>query len=87
MGVPECVTGRDPRRDPKTFDGTMASPDGSLEIFRYARRYILDHYRVKSLRCADCTKREGCDGLHINQVRAHGYTVMQPLVADPARDA
>jgi hypothetical protein len=57
----------------------MASPDGHLEIFRYTRRYILDHYRVKSLRCGTCTKREGCEGLHINQVRAHGFAWMQPI--------
>lgn len=78
-GLPECVTMREPVRAPETFDTTMATPTGELEIFRYARRYILDHYRVKSLRCGGCTKREGCDGLHINTVRAHGFGWMQPI--------
>ncbi len=78
-GLPTCVTQAPPVRAPETFDTTMAKPTGELEIFRYARRYILDHYRVKSLRCGECTKREGCDGLHINTVRAHGFGWMQPI--------
>jgi len=79
LGLPECVTGSAHVRSPETFDTTMATPTGELEIFRYARRYILDHYRVKSLRCGGCNKREGCDGLHINTVRAHGFGWMQPI--------
>lgn len=79
MDVPRCVAGRAPRKTPTTFDGTMATPNGDLEIFRYARRYILDHYRVHSLRCAECVHKSTCDGLHINQVRAHGFGWMQPI--------
>jgi len=84
LGLPACVIGEAPAQVPPTFDGTMADPDGQLEIFRYTRRYILDHYRVKSLRCSSCAALPGCDGLHINQVRAHGFGWMQPIAASAA---
>jgi MoaA/NifB/PqqE/SkfB family radical SAM enzyme len=85
LGLPACVIGAAPAVAAPTFDGTMASPDGQLEIFRYTRRYILDHYRVKSLRCAGCVERDRCDGLHINQVRAHGFAWMRPIAASGGR--
>ena len=61
------------------LDTAMRGADGQLEIFRYTRRYILEGYRTKSLRCTDCRENARCDGLHINYVRAHGYSAMQPV--------
>jgi hypothetical protein len=77
--VPACILGRRPRAPRATLDTAMMGGDGRLEIFRFTRRYILDHYRTKSLRCRDCEENERCDGMHINAVRAHGYGVMQPI--------
>lgn len=81
-GVPACVSGRAPRAKPVTLDTTLMSPDGRLEIFHYAKRYILDHYRTKSLRCRSCVHDAGCEGLHVNYVRAHGYAAMKPIPAE-----
>jgi MoaA/NifB/PqqE/SkfB family radical SAM enzyme len=78
-GVPACILGRSPRMRPSTLDTAMRNVDGRLEIFRYTRRYILEHYRTKSLRCKDCREHARCDGLHINYVRAHGYSAMHPI--------
>jgi len=78
-GLPACVIGREPRETPATLDTAMMRPDGQLEIFRYAKRYILDGYHSKSLRCRGCAHDEGCPGLHINQVRAHGYQWLTPV--------
>lgn len=83
-GVPACVLGRAPREPPKTLDTGMMTPDGRLEAFRFTRRYILDHYFTKSLRCADCDHEPGCRGLHVNHVRAKGYAVMQLVRAASA---
>jgi hypothetical protein len=55
-----------------------------VEIFRYTRRYILDGYYTKSLRCKSCIHDAECQGMHINYVRAHGYAVMQPILAEGA---
>lgn len=78
-GVPACILGRAPRVPPPTLDAAMMQPDGRLEIFRYTRRYILEGYRTKSRRCRACKHDATCDGLHINQVRAHGYAWAQPV--------
>jgi len=79
--VPACLSGRPPRERPRVLDTAMMSADGRVEIFRYTRRYLLEHYRTKSLRCSTCVHDQGCDGLHVNFVRAHGYQVMEPVTA------
>ncbi|MGZ5969872.1 MAG: radical SAM protein, partial [Polyangiales bacterium] len=84
-GVPACISGRAPRARPRVLDTAMTS-DGRVEIFRYARRYLLDHYLTKSLRCKTCVHDSTCEGMHVNFVRAHGYSVMEP-VPPPARAA
>lgn len=81
-GVPACVTGRAPRRPPATLDAAMMTPDGQLEVFRYIQRYIVDRYKARSLRCKPCVHASACEGMHINYIRAHGYELMQPVLAD-----
>lgn len=81
-GVPACVIGRTPREPPKTLDSAMMKPDGQLEIFRYIQRYIVDRYKARSLRCKPCVHASRCEGMHINYIRAHGYELMQPVLAD-----
>lgn len=78
-GVPACVTGRPPREPRALLDTSMMDADGHLEIFRFTKRYILEHYRTKSLRCKPCIHFASCGGMHVNYVRAHGYEVMQPV--------
>ncbi|MCA9653609.1 MAG: radical SAM protein [Myxococcales bacterium] len=78
-GVPACILGRPPRVPPPTLDAAMLDDDGRLEIFRYARRYVLDRFMTKSLRCKPCIHDSSCEGLHINHVRAHGYGVVRPV--------
>lgn len=81
-GVPACVTGRAQPPTAPTLDTTMMAPDGQLEVFRYIKRYIAEHYKARSLRCKPCVHAASCDGMHINYIRAHGYGVMQPVLAD-----
>jgi MoaA/NifB/PqqE/SkfB family radical SAM enzyme len=78
-GVPACIGGRPPRPARRVLDTAMMTPDARLEIFRYTRRYILEGYKTKSLRCTECAHFAACDGMHINHVRAHGYGVMRPV--------
>lgn len=80
-GVPACILGRAPREAPRTLDTSMTRPDGRLEIFRYTHRHILEGYRSKSRRCRSCVHDPRCAGLHINQVRAHGYRWLSPAHA------
>jgi molybdenum cofactor biosynthesis enzyme MoaA len=82
-GIPACILGRPPRVPPATLDGAMLDEHGKLEIFRYAKRYVLDRFYTKSLRCKACRYDGECRGLHINHVRAYGYGVMQPVPVVP----
>lgn len=84
-GVPNCVLGREGRPRPTMLDTSMMDQNGHLEIFRYAKRYIVDRFWTKSLRCKKCVYNESCRGMHINYVRAHGYGQMQPVVPAPAQ--
>src|SRR5581483_719816 len=83
-GVPACVTGRAPRPRPRTLDTAMLTEGGRVEIFRYTKRYIVEHYTTKSLRCKTCVHDSACAGMHVNYVRAHGYAFMQPASAESA---
>jgi MoaA/NifB/PqqE/SkfB family radical SAM enzyme len=78
--IPACILGRRPREERITLDTAMMAKDGGFEIFRFTRRYILEGYRTKSLRCKECVENERCTGMHINAVRAHGYNQMQPVL-------
>ncbi|MEM9193727.1 MAG: radical SAM protein [Myxococcota bacterium] len=77
--VPPCIAGRAPRPAPVVLDTTMMTAQGQLEIFRYARRFIDDHYYVKSLRCKECRYVSDCRGAHINFIRAHGLGQLAPV--------
>ncbi len=77
--IPACVSGRAPRESARVLDTAMMTVDGRLEIFRYTRRYIVEGYTTKSLRCRDCVHDKTCNGMHISYVRAHGYGVMQAV--------
>lgn len=85
--VAACILGRPPRPRPATLDTSMMRPDGRLEIFRYTRRYILDRYYAKSLRCTGCAHASRCDGMHINWIRAHGFAPLQPVSIEDAAAA
>jgi len=80
-GVPACIAGTRAQPTPSTLDASMMTPEGRLEIFRYARRYVQSDYRVKSLRCKTCMHVETCKGLHVNHVRAFGFAALQPVTA------
>jgi len=85
-GVPACILGRAPRPPRAVADTAMMTPDAHLEIFRFTRRYILDGYVTKSIRCDECAASAACRGMHVNYVRAHGYGVMRPIAPAAAAD-
>lgn len=78
-GVPACIAGARARATPSTLDAAMLTPQGELEIFRFAKRYVQSDYRVKSLRCKTCKHVGSCEGVHVNHVRAFGFSALQPV--------
>ncbi|WP_106091623.1 radical SAM protein [Enhygromyxa salina] len=79
--VPSCVIGRPARTRREQLDTSMMNLQGKLEIFRYIKRYIMDRYWRKSLRCKTCVYTQDCRGMHISYIRAHGFALMQPVEA------
>jgi MoaA/NifB/PqqE/SkfB family radical SAM enzyme len=77
-GVPKCLAPT-ARTEPLTLDTAMMTPDGRLEAFRFTKRYILDHYFTKSLRCVTCVHESSCRGVHVNYARAHGFAELEPV--------
>ncbi len=82
-GVPACILGREPRRRPPMMDLAAADSTGRLEIFRWTRRYVEERYVTRSLRCSSCVHASGCEGAHVNFIRAHGYAQLQPVTRSP----
>lgn len=82
-GVPACILGREPRRRAPMLDLAAADAGGRLEIFRWTRRYVEERYVTRSLRCASCAHASRCEGVHVNFVRAHGYSPLQPVTDPP----
>ena len=52
---------------------------GVMDLFGYAAHYIESRYYTKSTRCGGCAVAATCEGLHINTVRAKGYSQLHPL--------
>lgn len=77
--VPACILGRAPRPPRVTVDTAMMRGDGRLEIFRYARRFVAEHFYSQALRCRTCVEAARCPGLHVNHVRAHGFAALTPI--------
>ncbi|MDW8362468.1 MAG: radical SAM protein [Myxococcales bacterium] len=77
--VPRCILGRPPRPRPPRLDLGALRPDGRIEIFRYGRRFVQDEYYVRSMGCAQCVESPRCRGLHVNHVRARGFSAMRPV--------
>jgi pyruvate-formate lyase-activating enzyme len=77
-GVPLCLAPRSgPSRAVLAAD-TLRS-DGVLDLFAWAERYVGEGARTRSLRCAGCAETDRCDGAHVNEVRAHGFSFMRPI--------
>jgi MoaA/NifB/PqqE/SkfB family radical SAM enzyme len=70
---------RDLTARPVALDTAALADDGRIQMTSYTRRYILQGFYTKSLRCKECVHSESCRGMHITWVRAHGYAPLQPL--------
>ena len=82
--VPACILGRAPRPHPRTLDVAMLGSDARIDMTAYTLRYVADAYYTKALRCGTCSENAACRGVHVNWVRAHGFSPLTPLVTSDA---
>ncbi len=76
--LPRCLAPRAvlPRA---RIEAATLRPDGLLDLFPWAERYVAERSRTRSLRCGGCAETDRCDGAHVNEVRAHGFSFMRPI--------
>lgn len=80
-GLPPCLAPGAPLVKPRRIlPRAIFEPDtGRLHIQRLARYHIVEGYRAKSVRCADCRVTDRCEGAHINLIRHAGLAALRPL--------
>ncbi|MCS6901889.1 MAG: radical SAM protein [Polyangiaceae bacterium] len=81
--VAPCLTLESPSRElsprPTVLDTATLADDGRIHMASYTKRYILQNFYTKSLRCKECIYTSTCRGMHITWVRAHGYAPLEPI--------
>ncbi|HEX9051071.1 MAG TPA: hypothetical protein VF841_11110, partial [Anaeromyxobacter sp.] len=77
-GIPLCLAPRGARPRAVLAAETLR-PDGALDLFPWAERYVASGARTFSRRCAGCREAGRCPGAHVNEVRAHGFAFMRPV--------
>ncbi len=46
------------------------------KILDYTKKYILNLYRKKSLKCEKCKYNKTCEWIHINFIRSYGFSIL-----------
>jgi MoaA/NifB/PqqE/SkfB family radical SAM enzyme len=79
--VPACLVGEGKTARPhaRTLDLAMLGPDARVDMTAYTKRYVADGFYTKALRCKDCKESARCRGVHVNWVRAHGFSALEPV--------
>ena len=78
LNVPRCI--RWDSNNWKYEDESNFSNDKTLEW--YTQRYINNFYRKKSLSCVKCKYNNDCQWIHINFIRAYGFSILKPILDD-----
>ncbi len=77
--VPRCIAGERARPEPVTADAAVLGPDGRVAMHAFTRRFVQDGFYTKPVRCRTCAEDARCRGVHVNWVRAHGFSALEPL--------
>ena len=87
-GLPACMAPNTVLVDePAVLPARLFSKDdGRLKVRPLAAYHVSNHYRGKSVRCADCRVNDRCEGIHINMIRDQGLRKAQPLESGPWAD-
>jgi hypothetical protein len=78
--ITPCLGGHAPDVGETWIDVSVFEPNGLANAFRFAQWFVVDGVRAKSLRCQYCTYNQNCQGMPLNFIRAHGFSVIQPAL-------
>ena len=59
----------------------------TIDIARAAQWFAAEAYTTRSRRCAQCAAYDSCSGMHVDYIRAFGYSCLEPMQAEPAPGA
>ncbi|HPI77225.1 MAG TPA: radical SAM protein [bacterium] len=74
FNVPRCLTGRAEMRVFEAVPANVFNNNGEIDLDEYVGSYMANWMSVKSARCAGCSHYADCPGIHINHVRAFGFS-------------
>lgn len=72
--VPPCVSLSGEYAPLEEIPPGLRAPGGAWDLERLTDYFIASRYYQKSSRCAGCRHFERCPGLHINYIRAFGFS-------------
>ncbi len=80
-GLPACLApGTTLIDEPSVLPAAIFDAEtGRLHWKELARYHVVNNYRAKSVRCADCRLFDRCEGLHVNMIRDQGLALATPL--------
>ncbi len=88
QNLPPCLCpGSRLEEAPRILPHALFHEDGRLAIDPLVDRYVSQDYRAKSQRCRTCAVDSQCSGAHVQEIRHHGFAMLQPLSGGFARDA
>ncbi|HPI78265.1 MAG TPA: hypothetical protein PLK80_16165, partial [bacterium] len=74
LNVPRCLTGREEMRVFDAVPANVFKSSGEIDLDEYVGCYMANWMSEKSARCAGCSHYADCPGIHINHVRAFGFS-------------
>jgi hypothetical protein len=79
--LPPCLAGGRPVRwtTPPLEPETTGGREGTVDLELLVRRFAASRYRAHAARCRSCSLRDGCQGWHVQRVRAFGLSSLEPV--------
>ncbi|HTJ84870.1 MAG TPA: radical SAM protein [Polyangiaceae bacterium] len=77
--VPRCIAGTRAAAEPRTADVANLGGDARVSMPAFTQRFVEDGFYAKPVRCKGCVENARCRGMHVNWVRAHGFSTLQPI--------
>ncbi len=77
LNIPKCFYPEAEIITEDTFSGLMEN-ETSIDVF--VKKFFLECYYEKSLRCKKCIYDSKCKGMHINYLRVYGFKEFEPII-------
>jgi MoaA/NifB/PqqE/SkfB family radical SAM enzyme len=80
VNIPGCLIDTPPERIPWHFDLSVLDASGGISMYNLTAVFIEHRYTVFPMECQGCGILPECPGVHVNYLRAFGFTP-KPVIA------